>query len=146
MVFFNSWEEWEEKQDSMHENIKKVCTVESEKEHNFMFVFGISPRQEVHIKSCLRNEILLLTNDSVWSEKVTSQVLIGIHGMFAALIKSDFWEYIHESKKQLSTMIYNNIVHQLDVILEDVPQIKCTICKKICIYDDDICYECSSLK
>lgn len=147
-VFFDSWEDWVYKQSLINNNIEKICTINNEKEHNFMFVFGITPRQEKQINSCLRNELITLTNNIDWSKKITDQILLGIHGMFAGFISSSAWQGIYDSlsRKQLSKIIYNNIEYQLGFLLEDVPEFRCIRCKKISSFieeDVNTCYECT---
>jgi len=129
MVQFDSLKAWTDKRDLLESDIKKVlheCIVDNEREYQFMFSFGITPRQGIIIESCIENELYELTGDINWSEKVTDQILLGLHSMFCGFINSNSWQLIYDTlgNIQLCNVVYNNIVHQLNHILEDVPQIK----------------------
>jgi len=141
---FKHWNEWTEKCDLLNINIKKIlheCIVDDERQYYFMFSFGITPVQESKIDWCVYKELYKLTDDTRWSRTITDQILLGVSAMFCSFISSESWIIIYESLDsiQLCNMIYKNIVYQLDIILEDIPQFKCIKCKNA----DEVCSECN---
>jgi len=143
-ILFSSLKEWTDKYDLIYKNIKKVlyeCIVDDEREYYFMFSFGITPKQVVILEYVINKQLYELTGDIKWSEDITDQILLGLHSMFCGFINSNSWRLIYDTLgTQLYDIVYNNIVHQLNHILEDVPQFKCIKCKKIC--KDEVCSEC----
>ena len=149
-VSFKHWNEWTAKCDLSTIHIKKIlheCIVDDEHQYYMMFSYGITPRQCIIIESCIEKELYELTGDIKWSETVTDQILLGLHAMFCGFINSNSWQLIYDTlgNIQLCNIVYNNIVHQLNHILEDVPQFKCSKCKKIyeCEFLDEVCSECN---
>lgn len=149
-VSFNHWNEWTVKCDLLNSNIRKVlhkCIVDDEHQYYMMFSYGITPRQCIIIESCIEKELYELTDDTRWSKTITDQILLGVSAMIYGFINSESWVILYESldSTQLCDMIYRNIVHQLDIILEDVPQFICIKCKKMytCDFSDEACNECN---
>ena len=148
-VSFKHWNEWTAKCDLLNTCIRKVlheCIVDDEHQYYMMFSYGITPGQCIIIESCIEKELYELTGDIKWSETVTDQILLGLHAMFCGFINSNSWQLIYDTlgNIQLCNIVYNNIVHQLNHILEDVPQFKCSKCKKMYTWDfsDEVCSEC----
>jgi len=146
-ILFSSMKEWTDKYDLIYKNIKKVlyeCIVDNAQEYHFMFSFGITPKQVVILEYVINKQLYELTGNIKWSEDITDQILLGLHAMFCGFINSNSWRLIYDTlgNIQLYDIVYNNIVHQLNHILKDVPQFKCIKCKKNYCYLKEICYEC----
>jgi hypothetical protein len=149
-VFYNSWNEWEEAQNTVYKSIEDCvnqCIADNKFEYYHMAWQGLTTRQEIAIEHCLCEGLTRLTKNSKWSGKTTDQIVYGIKGFITGFMETNTWNTIRNvlSSQQVSDIIFNNIKWQLDGgFLDDIAQFKCVQCGKIddFVEEDDRCIEC----
>ena len=154
-VFYNSWNEWEEAQNTLYKSIENVVNkyiADNEFEYSYIMSWrGLTSRQQAAIEYCLCEGLTRLTKNSEWSEKTAYQVVYGIRGFINGFMETNTWNAIRNvlSSRQVSDIIINNIRWQLGVdhypnLLGGIAQFKCVQCGKIYdfVKEDDKCVEC----
>lgn len=140
VLVFNSFREFEDAQDEI---FQKICNVICDNidfndlEYAYMESFGLTPRQDMYINMCLRDELFSLTGDDDWSLKTADRITDSINDIFRALISSGVWKIVYENtpRVQLSDMIFKSVTNLLH--LDEIVQYKCKKCGKN--FEDDMC-------
>ena len=118
-VFYSSYQEWcTKKQDTC--NIIRKCinswVITDHFEYEHMLYQGLTVRQKMNISDCIEDALILLTNNTKWSKKITGEIMRGIEGFIHGFIECNLWTtvYAQLNPEKMAILIYKNIEWQLD--------------------------------
>lgn len=157
---YSSYEEWYVNKENAFEIIKNGITqmvIEDNFEYEHMSYQGITTRQSTTLPYYIKEALELLTNDSVWSENKSFEILRNINDSFQSFIELELWENIYSQIEadKMAKLIYKNIELKIGDncgLIYEISTFKCRNCNEVYsmeqfpnIEDDNyICYDCSS--
>ena len=131
--------------------------IEDNFEYEHMSYQGITTRQSTTLPYYIKEALELLTNDSVWSENKSFEILRNINDSFQSFIELELWENIYSQIEadKMAKLIYKNIELKIGDncgLIYEISTFKCRNCNEVYsmeqfpnIEDDNyICYDCSS--
>ena len=157
---YSTYEEWYVNKEKAFEIIKNGITqmvIEDNFEYEHMSYQGITTRQSTTLPYYIKEALELLTNDSVWSENKSFEILRNINDSFQSFIELELWENIYSQIEadKMAKLIYKNIELKIGDncgLIYEISTFKCRNCNEVYsmeqfpnIEDDNyICYDCSS--
>jgi hypothetical protein len=157
---YSTYEEWYVNKENAFEIIKNGITqmvIEDNFEYEHMSYQGITTRQSTTLPYYIKEALELLTNDSVWSENKSFEILRNINDSFQSFIELELWENIYSQIEadKMAKLIYKNIELKIGDncgLIYEISTFKCRNCNEVYsmeqfpnIEDDNyICYDCSS--
>ena len=111
---------------------------------------GLNCYQQGKISTAIHDSLILLTNDELWSSKITSNIIKSVMNLENVLTEGDIWEELCNSRgnEGISNMIYNTIYWELFskklIQITESNMYRCRICRELCeeIYLGEICEKC----
>lgn len=151
-VLFEDEKEWEQITEKAFQCIREKIDGMLEYEYEYMESFGITPSQYYILEKIIEESLNIITKNDhkEWSSYVSRIIYIGIVCFIENLKDIKLWKkiYIKNTKKELSNLISNMIIYQLDNsifpnAIDEIPRFICTKCSKektsVC---DGICLDC----
>ena len=140
-------------EEKVYNKIRKLIDINilDDFEYSHMDYQGLTMRQNTSITCGLTDYLTLLTNERGWSDQTAWDIISGTKAFIQGMIESNVWDFIYNTltKQQLSDIIYNNIISQLENnnysrSLYNIAQYKCYKCEKIVDYVDhsNFCVNC----
>jgi len=134
-IEFDNIQTWQYKKKEAFEIIKNglnKCIDQYSIQHAGMYYIGLTSEQKLAIQCYIEEALNIITKkkNEDWSWRISYEIVFGIEGFINGLIDVGIWDLIYHN---LSKLIYNNIIWQLDgardynSILYSVPVFKSSI-------------------
>lgn len=136
---YSTYEEWYVNKEKAFEIIKNGITqmvIEDNFEYEHMSYQGITTRQSTTLPYYIKEALELLTNDSVWSENKSFEILRNINDSFQSFIELELWENIYSQIEadKMAKLIYKNIELKIGDncgLIYEISTFKCRNCNEV---------------